>query len=230
MSFQYELKRVHEQVGPIRVEIECLADLNRTIDDLFAQLERDGNPQLLEELCPYFGTIWPSARALAAQLVEKWEPLPLTERASLRVLEVGCGLALPSLAIARLGVQVTATDFHPEVPRFLDRNRELNDARSLQFVRLDWQNAPAPLGEFDWIVGSDILYERQHAPQLAQAIARQAGPRTQIVVTDPGRPYLQAFSDEMKRLGFDCQLQGRPVPTDHGTQEIYVLSFNRKAT
>jgi predicted nicotinamide N-methyase len=229
---EYRLKRETVHVGDIELEIEALDDLNRTIDELFLELERTGNSALLEELCPYFGTIWPSALALSETLA--------TDAALLRgrsVLELGCGLALPSLVAARAGARVTATDFHPEVPRFLERNRRGNGipddgAGGVRYVALDWrqgggEGAEKAFGIHDWVIGSDVLYERQHAIELAGAIASVVAPRGRAVIADPARPYLQAFVDEMVRRGFRYQTVVRTVADKPVPKDVFVVTFER---
>jgi predicted nicotinamide N-methyase len=232
---EYRLKRERVRIGGserIELEIEALDDLNRTIDELFLELERTGNSALLEELCPYFGTIWPSALALSETLA--------ANTAAIRgrtVLELGCGLAIPSLVAARAGARVTATDFHPEVPRFLERNLRNNKIPNqgfggVSYVALDWrrtgaENAAAGLGIHDWVIGSDVLYERQHAIELAGAIASVVSPGGRAVIADPARPYLQAFVDEMVRRGFRYEtlvrtVDDRPVPKD-----VFIVTLER---
>lgn len=224
---QYKLKIETEIIGPPRSElglrIERLANLNETIDELFAELERKGDPSLLEALCPYFGVVWPSARGLSEHLAQ----LGRAELEGKRLLEVGCGLALPSLIAARLGARVVATDFHPDIPRFLERNIELNSAEGIEFVSWDWQKTESPLGSFDWVVGSDILYERQHPAPVARMLARHVSAGGRIVLADPGRPYLQAFADEMKALGFGCAITARNVPDTPVRKDVFILELKR---
>jgi predicted nicotinamide N-methyase len=223
MRVDYPLKRETERIGALELRIESLADLNRTIDDLFAELEKSGDTALLEELCPYFGVIWPSARALASALSEQASALQ-----GRTVLEVGCGLALPSLVAARLGARVTATDWHPEVERFLVANARLNSVE-LKYLRLDWQKDHSRLGQYDWIVGSDILYEKQHPPIVAETLARHLTPGGRILVADPARPYLQAFADEMRSRGFNAETEIRTAHDTPAPKDIFVLSFRRVA-
>jgi predicted nicotinamide N-methyase len=223
MTFRYELKRQREKIGPLELEIECLKDLNQTIDDLFLELERTGNASLLEELCPYFGTVWPSARALAETIVDKKERF-----AGKRILEVGCGLAIPSMVAAKLGAEVVATDFHPEVPRFLESNLAINQVQSVRYERIDWSKGFPDLGAFDWVIGSDVLYEKQHALLLAQVVTQYMGRgKGGALVADPARPYLQAFLDEMTHLGSKHETtvrtaEDRPVPKD-----IFIVELSR---
>ena len=54
-------------------------------------------------IAPYWSVLWRSGVALAREL----DGVPLR---GLRVVELGCGLAVPSLAAARAGAAVLATD------------------------------------------------------------------------------------------------------------------------
>ena len=56
-----------------------------------------------------------------------------------RILEVGCGIGLASLLLNHLSADITATDFHPAVEGFLDKNVLLNDDRKISFVLSDWR-------------------------------------------------------------------------------------------
>ena len=205
----YTLVQSTLELDALRLKVEHIEDLNQTIDALFALLEREGKPELLEKLCPYFGVVWPAARALADEIAHsgrfEWE--------GKKVLELGCGLAIPSLTAAARGAFVTASDFHPEVPRFLNRNRELNGTRHLEYIETDWMTALPPTLEarFDWVIGSDILYERAYPLQVARAFHTAAKPGAQLLLADPGRPYLQPFVDEMSRLGWSAETRIQKV-------------------
>jgi predicted nicotinamide N-methyase len=145
-----------------------------------------------------------------------------------RVLEVGCGLALPSLVAAKLGASVTATDYHPDIGTFLERNLFLNGLSSaeVKFVPCNWQAEDALLGQYDWVIGSDILYERQHPGPVARILARHVKKgEGRIILADPGRPYLQNFSDEMNLLGFRCQVFTYQVYDTPAPKEVFVLEL-----
>ncbi len=221
---KYEMRREKVRAGAFTLEIEALDNLNRTIDQVFELLAKQGRPELLERLCPYFGVIWPSALALARWLAE----IPSSQMMGRTVLELGCGLALPSLIAARRGAQATATDFHPEVPRFLSVNRLLNGA-PVEYVEADWLKDSCPELEgrtFDLVVGSDILYERHYAAPVARAFAQYGKPGATLLLADPGRPYLQAFHDEMKRLGLGLETRILKIDAPE-PREIFLLEGSR---
>src|SRR5690554_2624098 len=66
-----------------------------------------------------FGQLWPASRALA-------QAVKHIDIANRRIIELGCGLALPSLLLKSRGADVTASDHHPLSERFLDYNAVLN--------------------------------------------------------------------------------------------------------
>lgn len=231
-KLDYTLKKTLENVGRLPISVTCLDNLDRTIDSLFVELEKIGRPELLEELCPYFGVVWPSARALAEHLEEE-RPEPG------RALELGCGLALPSLVLAKLwtesGEPVIATDYHPEVPRFLERNKTENSITNLEHLAMDWRGdqdkelPPALKKKFNLIYGSDLLYEREQPPILANAVQRLLDPSGRFLLTDPGRPYLQPFVDAMSARGFQSQTLSRTVEHNGKPFDVFLIEFSSRA-
>ena len=74
-----------------------------------------------EEFLPYWAELWPSGVALARRVAAR-------ALKGARVLELGCGLGLPSLAAALAGGRVLATDWSPQAIELLRDNAERNDA------------------------------------------------------------------------------------------------------
>ncbi len=229
-AMEYKTQVFNESFGTVSLEIEALESLDDAIDALFDDLEKRGCPEELERLSPYFGVIWPSARALTDYL----STLSLRTRGALRVLEVGCGLAIPTLYLLKTLTlcRFRATDFHPEVSRFLSRNLERNGIPSdaLEYVMENWAEIQADeTRKFDLVIGSDVLYESKHPRELADALLARTRRGGEVIVTDPGRPYLQSFQDEMRARGWVCDPrvvttvaieQGNRVPKD-----VFILHF-----
>ena len=170
---------------------------------------------------PLFGIVWPSSLVLANHMLDY-------EIAGKRILEVGCGMALSSLLLNHRKADITATDYHPTVAHFLIKNAELNDNKAIAFERLDWAEDISALGQFDVIIGSDLLYEDQHVPLLAAFIARHAKPTCEVIVVDPGRGRKNKLTSQMATFGFSS-VHTKPVDTTYLELPFkgYILTFSR---
>jgi predicted nicotinamide N-methyase len=141
-------------------------------------------------LAPYWSVLWRSGIALARQL--DGESLR-----GLRVVELGCGLAAPSIAAARGGADVIATDGDSDALQLVVRNAAANDVQ-VEIDMVDWGDPDELVerGPFDLVLGSDILYERSSVAMLLELLPRLA---PQAWIADPGRPAGEAFLEEAKR-------------------------------
>ena len=145
---------------------------------------------------PLFGVIWPSGEMLARLMFRyKIE--------GKKILEVGCGIGLASLVLNHRRADITATDHHPEVQDLLSSNAALNEDREIRFVRTAWSDSNGKLGEFDLIIGSDVLYESEHVEQLARFIDNHAKLHCDVIIVDPGRHQLGRFRTQMARRGYE---------------------------
>lgn len=170
---------------------------------------------------PLFGIIWPSSLVLA-HFIDDYE----TD--SKRILEVGCGMALSSLLLNKQCADITATDYHPESNKFLQRNALLNKDKAIAFERVDWADKNDNLGLYDLIIGSDILYEDNHIELLANFIEAHAKPTCEVIIVDPGRGRKNKLSSQMIEFGFTSSQQ-KPTHTDYLDQEFkgYILKYER---
>ena len=168
-----------------------------------------------------FGVVWPSSQILAHLMSD-------FDIANKRILEVGCGIALTSLMLNERDADITATDYHPEAEDFLSQNVKLNDGKVIPFVRTGWADELSNLGEFDLILGSDLLYEDEHADLLSEFINQHAKTRCEVIIVDPGRGLHASFSKKMVRLGY-THSQSKPEHLDSLEQEFkgQVLRYKR---
>jgi predicted nicotinamide N-methyase len=138
-------------------------------------------------LAPYWSIIWRSGVALAREL--DGESLQ-----GLRVVELGCGLAVPSIAAARAGADALATDGDVDALALVERNAEANGVQ-VETAAVDWADPDELVerGPFDLVLASDVLYERPSIAMLLKLLPRLA-PKAWIA--DPGRPAAGAFLEE----------------------------------
>jgi len=196
-----------KEFGETDIHIRSLRDNQQFSDD-------DGTAEKLgisSATWPLFGIIWPSSEVLA-HLMHDYEI------AGKRILEVGCGIALASLVLNHRQADITATDYHPEAGKFLRLNTDLNDGEAIPFVRTSWEDGDSGLGEFDLIIGSDLLYERGHAEALSAFIDHHAKPHCEVILIDPGRGQHARFSKLMVALGY-AHSQSRPANTEEYLDE-----------
>lgn len=144
---------------------------------------------------PIFGVVWDSSKVLADFMFD------YTIEGK-RILEVGCGMALSSLLLNQRNADITATDYHPEVESFLVTNVMLNDGNEIPFVRTDWADDDSGLGKFDLIIGSDLLYEKEHIELLSKFIDQHSQQQCEVIIVDPGRGQHARFSKSMVSLGY----------------------------
>ena len=155
-----------------------------------------------------FGQPWPSGRILANHMAGY-------DIAGKRILELGCGLALASLVLARRGADITASDYHPLAGEFLLHNARANGLAPIPFLCLDWARAEPLAGRYDVLIGSDILYERGQVELLAGAIERHAQPHAEVIVTDPGRGNAARFTRALQAQGFTVEATHMAFEPDH---------------
>ena len=184
------LVRVGTQVDLVEEAVE-LGDRVLTIArpaDSEALLDEDAFER--EEFLPYWAELWPSGVELARALTRR-------DLRGIRVLELGCGLALPSLAAASRGARVLATDWSPDAVALVEANAERNGVR-LETALVDWAR-PEPLldrAPWDLVVAADVLYERRNAAALLALLPRLVEATGEGVVAEPGRPAAATFFAE----------------------------------
>jgi predicted nicotinamide N-methyase len=140
-----------------------------------------------EEFLPYWAEVWPSSIALGRAVSAR----TLGGR---RVLELGCGLGLPSVVAALGGARVLATDWSAEAVRAAARNAEVNGT-ALATGRVAWDE-PGPLlagAPWDLVLASDVLYEQRMVDALLALLPRLVDARGEVWLADPGRVPAERF-------------------------------------
>lgn len=146
-----------------------------------------------------FGVTWEAGMLLA----EVAASLDVDGR---KMLELGSGLALPSLILCRRGAAITPSDVHPLAASFFEENCRRNSIEPVPYLTLDWRRDAAP-GRFDLMLASDVLYESSHVAPLAAFIGRYCG--SEFILTDPGRGHVNALTRALEAEGFSAQVEHR---------------------
>jgi predicted nicotinamide N-methyase len=147
----------------------------------------DAGPVEWAPIAPYWSVLWRSGVALAREL----DGMALR---GLRVMELGCGLAVPSITAARAGAAVLATDAYDEPLALVARNARANDV-GIETAIVDWAEPDELVSRapFDLVLAADVLYERASVARLLSLLPRLA---PEVWLADPGRPAADAFLEE----------------------------------
>lgn len=176
-------------LGPFSLVLRRPADAESLIDE-----DRFGE----DEFLPYWAELWPSGLALARHLAG-------LDLEGAKVLELGCGLALPSFAAALAGARVLATDWAQESVDLVVRNAAANGL-SVSSTLLAWDSQQAAtIGYFDVVLAADVLYEERNALPVLRALAETVAPGGEALVADPGRRHAAAFFDGARAAGWSIE-------------------------
>ena len=140
--------------------------------------------------------LWPSAR-IAAGLVAGVAPASM--------VEVGCGLALPSLAAARAGVSVLATDRDAVALDFVKHAAEDQNI-DLATQVFDVEDASTALPPGDLVVMADVFVTDPVAEACAARCEEALRRGSQVLVVAAARSTRDAFLGALGRGSFG------PVP------------------
>jgi predicted nicotinamide N-methyase len=180
-------------VGGKNEGVETLVE-TVALPGLTLQLERPHDPESLvseeafedDEFLPYWADLWPSGIALASHVASR-------AVAGLRVLELGCGLGLPSLVAAANGSHVLATDWARDAIALLRSNAARNGLL-LEAAQADWREPGSlDLGGFDLVLAADVLYEERNGGPLLSLLEPFLAEGGEVLIADPGRRHAAAF-------------------------------------
>eukprot|EP01043_Picozoa_sp_COSAG02_P053047 COSAG02_NODE_5806_length_4023_cov_5.908002_2_plen_328_part_00 len=143
--------------------------------------------------------VWSSAVALSIWLSRAASTGQLLMKGA-RMLELGAGVGLPGLMCAQLGAdapsQVTLTDLSPQLIDRIRANAERNAKAGTplpEAALLNWGEQAAAessldCGEYDVIIGADLVYNPAQVSQLVQTVLpRLATGLSTLVLVQPGR-------------------------------------------
>lgn len=188
MAWQGRVKTYAFTVGGRPLSLTGPARPDDLLDEPGTQrrFERDG-------YMPYWAQPWAASLMLAEHLLGRLADVPQP------VLELGAGLGLVGIALARAGHRVVVSDYDGDALAFVRRNARLNGARLAGVCRVDWRRPPPP--GFAAIVAADVLYERDLHRHIIRFLRGGLEPGGRAFVCDPDRLAAVGFAEAAREAG-----------------------------
>ncbi len=162
-----------------------------------------------DQFLPYWAELWPSGLALARVVAA-------AELTGKRTLELGCGLALPSIAAALAGARPLATDWSSDAVAFAATNAARNGI-PIATARCSWTE-PGPLvaaAPWDLVLAADVLYEARNVAPLLALLPCLVAVGGEAWVADPGRRHTTGFLEAAAGSG-TWRVRSLPDPRELG--------------
>ena len=214
---KYELREREVEIGPgLDVRVAEVGDAYVILDSM---VEKERQHQKVERF-PYWAEIWPASLALS-----KWFYRNKLEVSMGWGCELGCGLGLVGIVLAKMGWKILATDFVEDALIFTAHNARLNRVvGSHQVNYLDWRN---PVGQQrGYMVGSDLVYEKKNHPYLERVLRTLLQPGGRFYLGDPQRKAASDFVSMLRVQGYDhrVETQGETWDSNEYLIDIHVFT------
>lgn len=178
---QYQVEKTTFSVGKHRLELWVPRNIDAFIntDDLFTDF-------------PLWSKIWEATAALAGHMST------ITVEPSRRILEIGAGMGVAGLSCTAMGHDVTVTEYNEDALNFARANAVLNKIDPSIVMKLDW-NTPMVQGQFDYIIGSEVVFKESDFPGLYFLFQKYLKPGGRIILAEGMRKTSLAFIKQMEK-------------------------------
>jgi predicted nicotinamide N-methyase len=190
--------------APVPGRPDLLACQARDVFDLWKAWEGESG---VKQDIPYWATVWPAARLMAAFLGAhpEWAKDKV-------VVDLGCGGGVAGLAAAKAGAaRVIANDIDPAALAMAGRNAALNGlALGIEDSNL-LSRPPAPA--WDLILVADLFYEKSMAGPMQDWLRSAMAQGARVLIADASRPFapqagIRLLAEET--YATDVDLEGSP--------------------
>ena len=172
---------------------------------------------------PYGVALWPSAIALAHELVARADALR-----GRQVLELGAGTGLPGIVAASFGARVVQTDRQQAAMHVCSGNGRRNSIRTIEYRQADWTTWE-DFNLYDYILGSDILYAEKMQPHLRRIFESNLAASGIVLLADPFREISVQFLQSLESEGWKLTLSKWSVGEEGTPRPIGIFELSRAA-
>lgn len=209
-----ELLDVHAPMRPVPLAPDLMAWCADDEFPLWSALEQELGRVLA---APFFCVPWPGAQALVQYVRHAGVDL-----AGRRVLDLGSGSGVASVACAKLGASVVACDIDPLAclaSKILSRRHAV--AERVHPLCGDALVLPSLGAQFDIVLAGDLVYSRHRGAQLLDAIEGWLEAGVTVIVADSGRPF---FSPGPLACVFEAEVVVPAIVEGASTRNVRVFT------
>jgi predicted nicotinamide N-methyase len=169
---------------------------------------------------PLWAKIWQASWVLADYLAG----MPV--KAKKKFLELGAGIGLVSIAAAAFGHRITMSEHNHDALQFARANALINECPRLPIVDLDW-NRPQSPGRFDYIVASEVTYNKEDCQLLVKLLKAFLKPDGEVILAGEMRKSSMDFYKELENW-FNISVQKKILRSDTEEVNIYLFRMTLK--
>ncbi|MXV76957.1 methyltransferase domain-containing protein [Candidatus Poribacteria bacterium] len=166
---------------------------------------------------PYWTYLWESSIGLAQYLSDN-----RTTLSNKSILEIGCGYGLAGIVTAKLGAEVTFTDFEHDALLFTRHNSQQNETSTGTYVQMDW-SAPCFQKRFNVVLGADVIYEEQNWDSIIELLQNLLELNGIAIFSEPNRKNADEFFKLIRENGFTFKKSICSISLQEKTAKINIF-------
>jgi predicted nicotinamide N-methyase len=211
LNRKYEIEWIQKKVGNHQYKIYKTKNIDHVLDQV---LESASNP---DDDMPYWAEIWPSSIALS-QYIAKSDRFRDKE-----ILELGCGVGVPSLIAKAQGAKVTLSDFQEDALRIAELNWIVNFGELPRVMILDWRIPPPNFKKIETVIASDVVYDECLFQPVLNIIRHVLEEKGELFLSEPNRSVARKFFNLL--LSEDFQFEKTNEKVDNGERQLDISIY-----
>jgi predicted nicotinamide N-methyase len=168
---------------------------------------------------PLWAKIWPASWVLADYLAGM--PVAPTKK----ILEIGAGTGLVSIAAASFGHDITLTESNPDALQFARANALTNGCPQLPVLELDW-NRPQLKHTVDYIVASEVTYKKDDLQSLLSLFKHCLNPDGEVLLAGEMRKGSKDIYQQLE-TSFKIRVQKKMLRSNGEEIAIFLFRMTR---
>lgn len=180
-----------------------------------------------DERIPYWAELWPSSIGLGNFIIEH-SHLFIKKN----VLEIACGLALPSVVVASYCHSLILADYEADALKIANENMKINgiDSTKISSEIVDWRAFPIDLyNKFEVVLASDIVYEKRAFEPVFHLFSNMLLKGKTIYFAEPNRAQSKDFILKLQSLK-NVNIEKNNVQVRYYNRDLVISIYEIKSS